>query len=169
MKMKKNLVLIGMMGSGKSTIARILSKRMNLASIDIDQLIEKKLNCKIKDIFKKKGESFFRKIEEKVTITSLKSNNKIIAIGGGAFLNEKIRKEINLRGISIWLKWSEETLISRVKNSKKRPKAYLLGKQELSKLIKERSEIYTNADYKINCDNLDKDQISSKIIKIYEK
>ncbi len=169
MKMKKNLVLIGMMGSGKSTIARILSKKMNLELVDIDELIENELNCKIKDIFKKKGEIFFRKIEEKITVNSLKSKDKIIALGGGAFMNEKIRKEISIKGVSIWLNWSEETLISRVKHSKKRPKAYLLGKEELSKLIKERSEIYSKADYKINCDNLDKNQIIDKIMKIYEK
>ena len=167
--MKKNLVLIGMMGSGKSTIGRILSKKTNSRLIDTDELIEKETNLKIKDIFRKKGEIFFREIEEKITIEALKSSNNIIAIGGGAFLNDKIRKEINNNSISIWLKWSEEILISRIKNSKKRPKAYLLKEEQLANLIKDRSEIYSKADYKINCDSLKKNEISDKILKIYEK
>ena len=167
--MKKNLVLIGMMGSGKSTIGRILSKKTNSRLIDTDELIEKETNLKIKDIFRKKGEIFFREIEEKITIEALKSSNNIIAIGGGAFLNDKIRKEINNNSISIWLKWSEEILISRIKNSKKRPKAYLLKEEQLANLIKDRSEIYSKADYKIDCDSLKKNEISDKILKIYEK
>ena len=167
--MKKNLVLIGMMGSGKSTIGKILSNKAKLNLIDIDKLIEKKTNLKISDIFKKKGENFFRKIEEKITINSLKSSDNIIATGGGAFLNDKIRKEIENNGISIWLRWSEEILMSRIKNSKKRPMAYFLKENELNKLMSDRAKIYSRADYKINCDNLSKDKITSKILKIYEK
>ena len=71
--MKKNLVLIGMMGSGKSTIGRLLSDKTKLNLIDTDKLIEKETNLKIEDIFEKKGEFFFRKIEEKITLESLKS------------------------------------------------------------------------------------------------
>ena len=167
--MKKNLVLIGMMGSGKSTIGKILSNKTKLNLIDIDKLIEKKTNLKISDIFKKKGENFFRKIEEKITINSLKSSDNIIATGGGAFLNDKIRKEIENNGISIWLRWGEEILMSRIKNNKKRPMTYFLKEKELSKLMSDRAKIYSRADYKINCDNLSKDKITSKILKIYEK
>jgi len=166
--MKKNLVLIGMMGSGKSTIGKILSNKTKLNLIDIDKLIEKKTNLKISDIFKKKGENFFRKIEEKITINSLKSSDNIIATGGGAFLNDKIRKEIENNGISIWLRWGEGILMSRIKNNKKRPMAYFLKKKELNKLMGDRAKIYSRADYKINCDNLSKGEITSKILKIYE-
>jgi|TARA_Y100001949_G_scaffold100655_1_gene84871 shikimate kinase len=167
--MKKNLVLIGMMGSGKSTIARLLSDKTKLNLIDTDKLIEKETNLKIEDIFEKKGEFFFRKIEEKITLESLKSSNNIIAVGGGTFLNDKIRKQITNNCISIWLNWSEQILIPRIKNSKKRPKAYLLKDKDLKKLINDRSKIYSKADYKINCDSLGKNEIISKILKIYEK
>ena len=167
--MKKNLVLIGMMGSGKSTIGRLLSNITNLNLIDTDKLIEKEIKLKIKDIFQKKGENFFRKIEEKITLNSLKFSNNIIAIGGGAFLNDKIRETIKNNCISVWLKCSEQTLISRIKNSKKRPKAYLLKDEDLIKLINNRSKIYSKADYKINCDSLTKEEIANKILKIYEK
>jgi len=167
--MKKNLVLIGMMGSGKSTIGRLLSNKTSLNLIDIDKLIEKETKLEIKDIFQKKGENFFRKIEEKITLNSLEFSNNIIAIGGGAFLNDKIREKIRNNCISVWLKCSEQTLISRIKNSKKRPKAYLLKDKDLIKLINNRSKIYSKADYKINCDSLTKEEIANKILKIYEK
>jgi len=167
--MKKNLVLIGMMGSGKSTIGRLLSNKTSLNLIDIDKLIEKETKLEIKDIFQKKGENFFRKIEEKITLNSLEFSNNIIAIGGGAFLNDKIREKIRNNCISVWLKCSEQTLISRIKNSKKRPKAYLLKDEDLIKLINNRSKIYSKADYKINCDSLTKKEITNKILKIYEK
>ena len=126
MKSKKNLVLIGMMSSGKSTIGGLLAKKLNFKFFDIDKIIEKETKLKINDIFQKKGENFFRKIEEKIVLNSLNFQNNIIAIGGGAFLNYRIREKIKNNCISLWLKCSEKTLIPRIKNSKKRPKAYLL-------------------------------------------
>ena len=164
--MKKNLVLIGMMGSGKSTISRLLSDITNQNVFDTDKLIEKETKLKINEIFQKKGEDFFRKIEEKIVLNSLKFSNNIIDIGGGAFLNDKIREKIKSNCISVWLKCSEETLIPRIKNSKKRPKAYLLKEKDLIKLINNRSKIYSKADYKINCDTLTKKEIINKILKI---
>ena len=167
--MKKNLVLVGMMGSGKSTISRLLSNITNQNLIDTDKLIEKETKSNISEIFQKKGENYFRKIEEKIVLNSLKFSNNIIAIGGGAFLNDKIREKIKNNCISVWLNCSEQTLIPRIKNSKKRPKAYLLKDKDLIKLINNRSKIYSKADYKINCDNLTKEEIIKKILKIYEK
>jgi len=168
--MKKNLVLIGMMASGKSTLARMVSQALDIKLVDSDKLVEKKTNLKIYDIFKTKGENFFRNIEEKIVLNYIKSSKKsIIAIGGGAFLNDKIRKEIENKCISIWLKWSNKILITRIKNGKKRPKAHLLNDEELNTLINERSNTYSKADYIINCDKLTKDEIAYKIINIYEK
>ena len=83
MKSKKNIVLIGMMGSGKSSIGKILSKKLNLNFIDIDKKIEESENNTISDIFEKRGESYFRKIEENISINYLKLENKIISLGGG--------------------------------------------------------------------------------------
>tara|TARA_B100001123_G_scaffold218898_1_gene247042 strand:- start:18 stop:524 length:507 start_codon:yes stop_codon:yes gene_type:complete len=167
--MKKNLVLIGMMGSGKSTIGRLLSDTTKQNLIDTDKLIEKETKSNISEIFQKKGENFFRKIEEKVVLNSLKFSNTIIAVGGGAFLNDKIREKIKNNCISVWLNCNEQTLIPRIKNSKKRPKAYQLKDKDLIKLINNRSKIYSKADYKINCDTLTKKEIIEKILKIYEK
>ena len=115
MKSKKNIVLIGMMGSGKSSIGKILSKKLNLDFIDIDEKIEKSEENTISNIFLKKGESYFRKIEQNITINYLKLENKIISLGGGGYINPKIRKQCMKNNISVWLNWKEETLIERIK------------------------------------------------------
>ena len=158
-----------MMAVGKTTLARIVAKKYNLKFVDTDANIRKKNSMSIAEIFEKKGENFFRRIEEKIVLNSLKFSNNIIAIGGGAFLNDKIREKIKNNCISVWLKCSEQTLIPRIRNSKKRPKAYLLKDKDLIKLINDRSKIYSKADYKINCDTLTKKEIMDKILKIYEK
>ena len=90
MESKKNLILIGMMGSGKSTVGSILAKKLELEFIDIDKKIEEKEGIAIATIFKKKGESYFRQIEEKISIDLLNSNKKIISLGGGGFVNKNI-------------------------------------------------------------------------------
>ncbi len=157
------------MGSGKSSIGKIISKKLNLDFIDIDNKIEEQENSAISDIFKKFGENYFRKIEENLSIKYLKLENKVISLGGGGYINPNIRKKCLKNCISIWLNWKHETLINRIKNSKKRPLAIKLNTNEIKKLIIERSKIYNSSDYKINCDKLIKDQIAKKIIKFYEK
>ncbi len=166
--MEKNLVLIGMMGSGKSTIGRIIAKNTKLNFFDIDKIVENENDLKISEIFKKKGEIFFRNEEEKISIKILKSSGNIIALGGGAFINDKIRNELKAKSISIWLKWSPDFLIPRIINSKTRPVVTKLSEKELAKLIENRSKIYSKADYKINCDKLNKDEIIKKILNIYK-
>ena len=121
MESNKNLVFLGMMGSGKTTLGKIVSKKLNKEFIDVDQIIENQEGMVISEIFKKKGEPFFRILEEKMSLLSLKKKNSVIALGGGAFLNNKIQKEILKNHISIWLKWDNKNLIDRIKNSQKRP------------------------------------------------
>ena len=98
--MKKNLVLIGMMGSGKSTVGKEISKKSALKFKDIDKLIETHEKMKIRDIFDKKGEKFFRSIEEKIVLQTIKLPSQVIALGGGSFINVKIRSEIFKSNIS---------------------------------------------------------------------
>ena len=168
MKSKKNIVLIGMMGSGKSSIGKILSKKLGLDFIDIDEKIEEMEDKNISEIFKKHGENYFRKKEEEVSISCLKLKNKIISLGGGGYINPNIRKQCLIGCVPVWLSWKHETLINRIKNSKKRPLAMKLSKIELQNLIVKRSTIYNLSDYKINCDKFDKKQITEKIINLYE-
>ena len=119
--MKKNLVLLGMMAVGKTTLGKIVAKKQELKFIDIDASIEKKNSMTIKEIFKKKGEKFFRMEEEKEVLKSLQKNNCVIALGGGAFMNKTVRENILKNAISIWLNVDIKTLNQRVKWNQKRP------------------------------------------------
>ena len=168
MKLNKNLVLVGMMGSGKSSIGKILSKKLEFEFIDTDNKIEEIEKKTISEIFKNNDEKYFRNVEEVISLKLLKLNNKVIALGGGGYINPTIRKYILNKCISVWLDWKNETLINRIKNSKKRPLAMKLNNLELHKLITKRSTIYNLSDYKINCDKLDRKQIVEKIIYLYE-
>ena len=169
MNLNKNIVLLGMMGSGKSTIGYLLSKSIKLKFFDVDRIIEKKTGLKINNIFEIKGEVYFRNLEEKITLKLLKSKRKIISLGGGGFINEKIRKEILKNNLSFWLSWKKTTILNRIYRSKKRPIASKLNEDDLIKLINYRSKIYSKANFKINCENLTKNMIISEIVDLYEK
>ena len=169
MRSNKNLVFLGMMGSGKTTLGKIVSKKLNKEFIDIDQLIEIQEGMTISDIFQKKGESFFRKFEERISIQNLKKSNSVISLGGGAFINKKIQKEVLKNHISIWLKWDNKNLINRIKNSRKRPIAMQLNDIDLNKLIDDRSKIYSKAKYQIKCDRISKSELIKRIIELNDK
>ena len=168
MKSKENIVFLGMMGSGKSSIGSIVAEKLKKDFIDIDQEIEKKIGMKISKIFENKGEKYFREVEETVTLKLLKKNKTLISLGGGAFLNNKIKKEVLENHISFWLDWDVKTLVNRIKNSQKRPIAFKSTKNDLLDLIEKRSVVYSKAMYKISCENLTKNEIAKKIIEIYE-
>ena len=169
MDLNKNIVLLGMMGSGKSTIGYLLSKNINLNFLDVDKFIEKETDLKIYDIFQKKGEVYFRNLEEKTTLKLLKGKGKIISLGGGGFLNKNIRKEILKNHISFWLNWKNSTIINRILKSQKRPVAFNSSENNLKRLINERSNIYAEANFKINCERLTKKMIVKNILELYEK
>ena len=168
MKSKGNIVFLGMMGSGKTSIGKLVSKKLKLNFFDIDQKIEEKFKMTITKIFNEKGEVFFRKIEERITLEILKKRRNVIALGGGGFLNKKIREEVINNHLSFWLNNNPKKLIDRIKNSNKRPLAINATTNELINLIEKRSNIYSKALYKVNCDNLTKTEILKKIINIYE-
>ncbi len=168
MKSKENLVFLGMMGSGKSSIGLLVAKKLKLDFIDVDKEIEKELGLSISEIFEIKGEDYFRKFEEKITLKILKINSTVVSLGGGAFVNNVIRKEILKNHISFWLNWDNKILLDRIKNSKRRPLAYNSTENELIDLIKKRSNIYSKALYEIKCDKLSKNNIVKNVIKNYE-
>ena len=168
MNSNKNLVFLGMMGSGKSSIGNLVSKKLDLPFVDVDNLIVEDAGMSISEIFEKKGENYFRNVEEKTTLKCLKKIKNVISLGGGGFINAKIRKEILSNHFSFWLCWDESILIKRIKGSKKRPLISRSTDQEIKAIIKDRSKIYSNAQFKINCNKLTKTEIVKKIIKIYE-
>ena len=166
MKLNKNLILIGMMASGKSTIGILLAKKLNLKFFDTDFIIEKKAKMKIVEIFQKKGEPYFRNLEKKIILNLLNKNNCVISLGGGAFINEAVRKVSQKDNETIWLNWSLKTLIDRIKKNNKRPVASNLSNNELKDLLIYRSKIYSKANYKVDCENMQKTEIVNKIIQL---
>ena len=158
-----------MMGVGKSTIGRIIAKRLKVKFIDVDKIIERNEKKSIKRIFEDNGEEYFRKLEKKITFKILEKKKKVIALGGGAFMNNEIRERILNSCKSVWLKVDLDRLIKRYKKNNRRP---LLNKKKLDtsvkKIYRSRKKIYSLANFKINCDNMNKTQIVEKILVFYE-
>ena len=158
------------MGVGKSTIGKRLALELSYNFVDIDSLIEKKEGCSINLIFKKKGENYFRKLENDISLSKLQKNKSVIALGGGAFINRNIRREVKRLCLSFWLDLSNEEIIKRLRKSKKRP---LLFKKNLvetiNKIYLERKKTYSEASFRIRCNSLKPEDIVSKIILFYEK
>ena len=168
--MRKNLGLNGMMGVGKSTIGKRVASRLSFNFIDIDQLIEQKEGCSINLIFKKKGENYFRKLENDITLSQLKKNKSVIALGGGAFLNRNIRRETKKICLSFWLDLSTDEIINRLRKSNKRP--LLLKKnlvETINKIYLERKRTYNESSFRVRCNFLKPEEIVDKIILFYEK
>ena len=168
--MKKNLVLTGMMGVGKSTIGKSLAKKLSYTFRDIDEIIEKKEGCSIGTIFKNKSENYFRKIENNVSLQELQTNGSVISLGGGAFMDKIIRREVKNSSVSFWLDTNLDELVKRLKKSKKRP---LLMKKNLNEVINkiylERKKTYNEADFRIKCNYLKPEIIVNQIIDLYDK
>tara|TARA_Y100001936_G_C15656278_1_gene449011 strand:- start:47 stop:568 length:522 start_codon:yes stop_codon:yes gene_type:complete len=163
---KRNIVIIGMMAAGKTTIGFKLAQKLKYHFIDIDQEIEKFEKEKIIDIFQTKGEEYFRKIEEKITLSLLEKNRSVISLGGGAFLNKKIRKKIKKSSYSFWLNWKFSTIFVRISKNQRRPLALKMNREDLANLYRKRVKFYKFSDFKVKCDNKSKNEIINQIIKI---
>ena len=171
MKIKKKIVLIGMMGSGKSTIGALLSKKMNMKFIDLDTKIEAIEKQTISQIFKLKGEKYFRAIEVETILSLLNSKEKdlVLSLGGGSFLDEKVRKNVKNISLSFWLNWKPLTIIKRIRKSSKRPLIQGLNDKEIKKMMLDRNRYYAKSDFKIDCDNHKKNEIVDKIVSVLKK
>jgi shikimate kinase len=158
-----------MMGVGKSTIGKMLAKKLKLKFIDVDRIIEIKEKSTIKEIFQNKSENYFRKVEKKIILEELKKDNLVVALGGGAFINTSIRRKIKDTCVSFWLDLKVDSLLNRLKNATKRP---LLDKNQLdksvNKIYSERKKIYNESDFRIKCNSMNKNEIVYKIMKLYE-
>ena len=165
---KKNLVLLGMMGVGKTAVGKLLAKKLNLQFFDIDQIIEKESKSKINEIFEKKGEKYFREKEEMTSLNYLKRPNCVISLGGGAFINKNIRQKVITTSRSFWLTTSTLILKSRLKLNNKRPLINNIGIDNIDNLINERNKFYSLANHKIDCEKLNLNEISNIIIKLNE-
>ena len=153
------------MGSGKTTIGKLLSKRLDKLFFDSDQVIEERLGVKVPLIFEYEGESGFRERESNVLKDLVAKKNIILATGGGVILSSKNRELLSSNGVVIYLKADYENLAKRMENDKSRP--LLQGTEiipTLKKLFKTRDPLYTSiADYEVNTKNKKAYQIEKEI------
>lgn len=162
----RTVVMVGMMGAGKSSVGRRLAARLGMPFVDADTEIEKAANASISDIFERHGESYFRDGERRVIQRLLDGEAKVLATGGGAFVNPETRAAIKARAISIWLKADRDVLLSRVKRRSNRP---LLKNANLDtaleRLIEERDPHYAEATIHVQSRDVAHDVVVNDILK----
>ena len=166
----KKIFLVGFMATGKTTIGRKISSKLNIPFFDIDKEIEVFFNITINEFFKTYGEDKFRETEEKTILDKINSNNMngfVMSLGGGAYLNKNVRQLIESEGISIWLNGHIDIIYNRIKNSKNvRPLAQKFdSKEKLEKLLNERIFYYQKASIKVNIMKISKDNMTEVILK----
>ena len=162
---QRSLVLVGMMGAGKSSIGRRLAARLDIAFVDADVEIEKAAGMSIPDMFATRGEDEFRAGEARVILRLLDSGPQVLATGGGAVLNPDTRAAIAARGISIWLKAEFDVLMKRIRRRQDRP---LLKTDDpgatLRELIAARYPVYALADLTVQSREVPHDKIVDEIV-----
>jgi len=161
----RSLVLVGMMGAGKSSIGRKLAQRLNLPFVDADAEIERAAGMSISDIFAKHGEPYFRAGEARVIARLLESGPQVLATGGGAFMHPQSREAIRAKGISIWLKAEYDVLMKRIKRRGDRPMLKTEDPEEtLRRLMQERDPVYAEADVIVHSRDVPHEIIIAEII-----
>ncbi len=151
-RLKKTVVMVGMMGAGKTAVGRAVAARLGVPFLDSDAEIEAAANASVPEIFERDGEVFFRKRETEVITRLLTSRQGILSTGGGAFLAEKNRRIISEKGVSVWLNADVELLWSRVKHKETRPLLRTANpKATLAALYTARVPFYEQADLMVPC------------------
>lgn len=168
-KLDRSVVLVGMMGSGKSAVGRRLATALGMAFRDADTEIEAAAGCSVNEIFARYGEPAFRDGERKVVLRLLEGPPLVLATGGGAFVDAETRARIKTKAISIWLKADLDLLTERVSRRQTRP---LLNngnpREVLEKLMRERAPIYSQADITIESDDGPHETIVKRIMAALE-
>jgi len=159
------IVLVGMMGAGKSSIGRRLASTLDIPFVDADVEIEKAAGMTISEIFAAHGEPYFRAGETRVIARLLEGGPQVLATGGGAFMNADTRAAIRLKGISVWLRATVEVLNRRIKRRGDRPLLKDVDPAEtLRRLIEERDPIYAEADLTVESREVPHDTIVDEIL-----
>ncbi|MCC8932920.1 MULTISPECIES: shikimate kinase [Rhizobiaceae] len=162
---KRNLVLVGLMGAGKSAIGRIVAQQLGLSFVDTDTEIERVSRMTISELFAAYGEDEFRALETRVIKRLLRTGPRVVSTGGGAFVNEKTRKQIERGGLSVWLNADLDVLWERVNKRDHRPLLKTENpKQTLKDLMDKRYPIYALADITVHSRDVRKEVIANEVL-----
>ncbi|MBZ0262177.1 MAG: shikimate kinase [Hyphomicrobiales bacterium] len=164
------LVLVGLMGAGKSSIGRRLAEKLEVPFVDADHEIEIAADKSIPEIFKDHGEAYFREGERRVISRLIENGAQVLSTGGGAFINEETRQAVQARGISVWLKADLPLLMKRVMKRADRP-LLQTGDPEavMQKLMDQRYPIYATADVTVESRDVQHTQMVNEVIKVLAK
>ena len=159
------LVLVGMMGAGKTTVGRRLAARLGRHFVDSDEEVEKAAGMSIEDIFAAHGEADFRAGEVRVIARLLKERDLVLGTGGGAFMNADTRALVKASAVSVWIKAEFELLFQRVQRRSNRPLLKTANpRQTLQELIDKRYPVYSEADVTVVSEDVPQDQVASAVI-----
>lgn len=159
------IVLVGMMGAGKTTVGRRLAAKLDRHFIDSDEEVEKAAGMSIEDIFKLHGEADFRAGEAKVIARLLKEAAIVLGTGGGAFINTMTRDLVKTAAVSVWIKADFEVLFARVSRRSNRPLLKTANPREtLRKLMDQRYPVYAEADVTVLSRDVPQDQVANEVI-----
>lgn len=162
---RKNIVLIGFMGSGKSMVAKRLAKILKRDAVSLDDLIETKEGRSIKRIFAESGGAYFRDREKEAVQEAAGKKSLVIDCGGGVVLSPRNIAKLKANGILIFLSAAAETIYARVKDTKKRPLLNIKSpKARIKELLKERQPLYAQADFTVATDNKTVDEVCKEIV-----
>ena len=164
----KNIVLVGFMGTGKTTVGGIIAQELDMEFVNTDELIEKKEGAPVNEIFSKKGEPYFRKIEREVIMEVSGQEGTVIDAGGGAVINELNVEDLKKNGIVVCLNATPEEIFRRVEQYAHRPLLNVTDPlAEIKKLLKSRAGYYKRADYQVETTEKNADNVAREIIQLY--
>jgi len=159
------IVLVGMMGAGKTTVGRRLATRLGRHFVDSDEEVEKAAGMSIEEIFASRGEADFRAGEQRVIARLLKDQDLVLGTGGGAFINAETRALVKASAVSVWIKADFELLFQRVQRRSNRPLLKTANPRETLKgLIDKRYPVYAEADVTVVSKDVPQDQVASEVI-----
>ncbi len=168
--MKKNIVLIGFMGSGKTSVGKELAKSLNLKFVDLDTMIEAEEKRPISQIFSQDGEAYFRRIEKEMVRKVCPDRGLVIACGGGVVLDTENMQNLKQHGTLVYLKASPEVIFKRTEGYKHRPLLIVSDpKKRIEELLTLREPLYAQSDYTIDTTHLNIAQVTEQILKIFKK
>jgi shikimate kinase len=165
----KNIVLVGFMGTGKTTVGKLISKHLNMKFISTDKIIENREGMLINEIFSVKGEPYFREVERDVVKEVSKKENSVIDTGGGVIINKLNVKDLKKNGFIFCLNATPKDILKRTKRYTHRPLLNVAEPEtKIKDLMEKRREYYKRADYQIETTGKNPTEVFQEIIKIYK-